>query len=257
MTADVFIVTYKKDFDWLGYCLKAIRKNLQGFRNIVIACPFKDAAGLVSQEFFMKLHSKDCVHFLDEWEGMGHEWQNYIKSTAHQLTDADYILHLDCDTLVTESVKVEDFFQDGKPIWSYAFYSEQPHVPWRGVTENLLGFECPREFMQSFPFLIKRKTYEILEEHVKTRCGYGLERWIKEAPKIGNAFRNYSEFNALGSIAYRYQQDEYVWLKKDAKDLEWKDGICSNTQWPFSAIKQLWSHHGVNHPEYKTLLESI
>src|SRR6185503_13797442 len=64
---EVFIVTYRKDAEWLDYCLQCLRKFCTGFTGITVAYPETD------YQFFKKMRMKYSInpHMYDEVRGKG------------------------------------------------------------------------------------------------------------------------------------------------------------------------------------------
>lgn len=90
---DIFYKSYAKDFEWLYYSLKSIKKYLTGYNKIVIVIPEQDK-DLLQHALIDDL---DCeVNLVDEY-GNGYIYQQFIKMTAHKYCASKFILYSDSD----------------------------------------------------------------------------------------------------------------------------------------------------------------
>jgi FkbM family methyltransferase len=239
-TTDVFYVSYGKDAEWLSWSLKTVLKNLSGFRRIHIVCPEQDRMLFPCDPF------KIILHPIPDWSGLGYYWQQWVKMTADTYSDADFICHIDSDVFVKEPVSVSDFFTGDLPSWLHAFYAECPDTPWQAPTQRATGTECPREFMQGFPFILHRETYGKARAWIEGVHGKGCAEYIRKAFQNGEP-PAFSEFNFLGNVAWATQHGEYAWVDRN------------HQQWPagFHRTRQFWSHAPLEDhlPEIKQMLD--
>jgi hypothetical protein len=113
---DIFIKTYVNDFIWLEYLLKSVNKFAQGFRNVII---ISDNDGNNIPESILKIMPV-TVKYVDVPNKMpdklshlpGYLWQQIIKINWMDYTDADAVLILDSDEMLTSSIRVSDFMDD-------------------------------------------------------------------------------------------------------------------------------------------------
>jgi hypothetical protein len=239
MATDLFCVTYRKDARWLEYMLRSIRKYARGFRQTVVVYPRADADSIGP---IVARHPQVLGVQFDQGPD-GHLDQNAIKTSADQYSDADFFLHIDSDCVFTESATPLDYATDGRPdIW-WEFYSElgpdkvPGGVPWQGITENALGFSVEIETMRRFPFLYPRWLYAETRQRIETRHGRSLLEYVRTAPKLGKAFHGYSEFNALGCMAFYQFPDQFSFHH------------VSDTAVKPAKMRQYWSHSGLTPAE--------
>lgn len=206
MSTAIFIRSYNKDFEWLSYCVRSIRKFCSGFNEVVLAVPIGHYVQLTDE-------IKNCVdhiHPVEPRTSRGYLDQQITKLRAHHYTDADQILYVDSDCLFAAPATPETFMRDGKPLLLKTAYDvfrshqqrtgeKQNVLCWQPITEAAIGFPVAYEYMRRLPILHDVRT--LLE--VETR----YPRMIDHIRSIhGNGF---SEFNALGAVAERYLSDLY------------------------------------------------
>ena len=202
MKTDIFIRSYRNDFEWLKYCLKSIRKFCKGFNNVHIAVPNEDVSALDFLE-------GEIVHGVcDSCEG--YLAQQVTKMHADNYCDADYVLHVDSDCLFFKETHPEEFFEYGKPI---ILYETDIVTPWPQIAMITLGWLDEKEYMRRLPIIYPRWIYKEFRKWIKQNQKHDLETWICSQP-----FRSYSEFNTLGQWAYRYHNDKFSWLKPEEKE---------------------------------------
>lgn len=228
MKIDLFTVTYGKDAEWFRQSSRVAQKNFFGWRNWIVVAPQQDRALF---DPIVRTIKNCCVHYIPDWPGAGYFWQQWVKIQADKYTDADLIVHIDSDVFFKKPCFVEDFLSNGKPTWLWAFYSDIGNAQvWRAPTERATGLVCDREFMQAFPFMILRETYALAREGIRLGTGRTFEQHIREsAPRGSNGF---SEFNAIGRIAWERQHDSYNWIDRNRD--KWPSG--------FYCSRQFWSH---------------
>jgi len=205
-SCDIFIRTYPGDYPWLRYCLRSINKYASGFRKVWIVSPQDNPlSGDIGYEW---------KQMNDETED-GYLAQQCTKLYADVITDyaADYILHIDSDTLFTRPVSPQDFLvqcgKDGEERqvrWRYTPY-ENIKVPWQPIMEKFFGFKPSNEFMRRFPIMVPRWLYPRLREFCYQKHGVVITDYVRNQP-----LREFSEFNAMGTYAYHYHHDKVTWL---------------------------------------------
>lgn len=256
MNTDLFIVTYAHDSDWFANSSKVAQANFKGYRNMVVVAPQQDrfifdpiVAGL-----------RDCkIHYVPDWPGYGYHWQQFIKCKADTFTDAEYIAHIDSDVFFKTPCPVDDFFTNGKPTWLWAYYTDlTPDVPWKAPTQRATGLSCTQEFMQGMPFILHRSTYPVVREGIRLGTGRTYEQHIGETARAKGLF---SEFNAMGRIAWERQRDLYHWADRNRDELP-KGFHCCRQFWSHAPLKDHLPEisqmlYGGNDPRIRTTNRGI
>jgi hypothetical protein len=106
---DLVIRTYYKDLEWLEYCLRSIRRYATGFRSVIVVIP-RASEGAYLRRRIVADHLVICQSFRDDYLG-----QQVTKLYSDEYTDADYIAHLDADTVFIRPVSPGDLFYRGRP----------------------------------------------------------------------------------------------------------------------------------------------
>ena len=200
-SCDIFIRTYPADYPWLKHCLQSINKYATGFRKIWIISPEESPFDMTSMGYHWKK--------VNEETNDGYLAQQIHKLYADVITDyqADYILHIDSDTLFTCHVTPQTFLRGGKSvIWPYTPYAAIK-TPWQPIMEKFMGFTPENEFMRRFPIMVPRWLYAKLREFCHNKHGIIISDYIRNQP-----FREFSEFNALGCFAWKAYHDQFDWV---------------------------------------------
>ena len=222
MNVDVFIVTYKKDHDWLRLSLKVLFRNLTGFRRMVIVSQDNEDIEWVRGIAAECGYDSDLITTMSGFVSNmpGYYAQQAIKLSADTFTNAEWILHVDSDFFFKEKCDVSDFFKDGKPGWLWGYYSALGDtVPWQKPTEKAMGEPVEREYMMAMPIIAHRTLYPLVRERLEERNAAAWKEYLIEQPNAGAKF---SEFNCMGHIAYTQQHDKYHWIDRFSD--EWLPG---------------------------------
>jgi FkbM family methyltransferase len=227
---DILIRTYPGDYEWLAYCVLSIHKFCTGFRKIWVISPGPQPSTVKGVEWkVMNDETQD-----------GYLAQQITKLYADVFNDyqADHILHVDSDVILTRPTTPQDFFKNGKLIWYFTPF-EAIQTPWKPIMEKFMGFTMPFEFMRRLPMMLPRWLYPRLREfcfhiHRVPLCDY-----VKAQPQ-----RAFSEFNALGCYAYFHFKNEFEWVN------------TIEAAMPPTMAKQFHSWSGLT-PEIKSEIETI
>ncbi len=138
--------------------------------------------------------------------GDGYMWQQQVKANAHELTDARYICHFDSDCFITRPITPATFFENGKPIWLLSPYAKLD-APWQASTEKFMGEPVEFEFMRRHPSFVPRSIHVAAAAFCLVKHGVTLKDYIMSQPT-----REFSEFNALGALAYSRARSDFTWI---------------------------------------------
>jgi hypothetical protein len=215
MNVDVFIRSYYKDFRWLSYCLRSIRKYAHGFRKTVLVVPASSAERLTWFQFDREVEAHVCEDFADDYLG-----QQISKLQADEYSDADFICHIDSDCLFRQSSTPQDFFYGGKVVIPITSYKRLPNaIGWRRLNESFMQRAIEYDFMRRQPLIFPRWLYPALRSHVAVLHQRSLYHYVMSQPS-----RGFSEYNALGALAYYFYNDAFVWRERD--QCEPDESVC-------------------------------
>jgi hypothetical protein len=205
MNCDIVVRSYRKDLDWLGYCLTAIRRHAFGFRQVLVALPRSTGPWLRRNPV---VPDDVCIEWCDDY-GDDYLGQQVTKLYADLVSDADLLCHIDADCLLAERTTPEDLAPDGRPwVVTQPVFRVDRHVPWRWPTEEFLGWEIDHDFMQQPPFVYPRLLYPAIRQHCRERHHMELSDYVLSRPA-----RGFSEFNVLGAYAYARHPDLFRWAE--------------------------------------------
>jgi hypothetical protein len=156
--------------------------------------------------------------------------------------NADFIMHIDSDTVINEPLTPEMLFVGGKPLWLM--------TPWHalGGTEKKAWFhvmakclqEAPgHEFMRRQGALLPRWAYAAFRDCIQATHGITATDYIMNQPNS-----EFSEFNCIGF---------YLWLFH-RESIHWQDTV--KTPLPPARMEQFWSWGGQT-PERRVQLEAL
>lgn len=217
MKTDIFIVTYKRDFRYLKFCVRSINKFASGFNEVVILFPETDWSEFtldIGPEIMGQSRIKYIPRAGQEWPGKGFLWHEHeIMFSDKHCPDADFICHFDPDCIFTGPVTPETFIQDGKPILRYEAYSSigvrHPGVlAWKHATESCLPFECKYEVMRCHPEVYGISLYQRARDLMELKTGKSVTEYIM-AQKNDHP-QTFAEFPTLGSVAMETFPDKYI-----------------------------------------------
>jgi len=238
MTTDIFIKTYHKDFQWLPFCLKSIEKFGVGFRNVIIV---SDNDGhTISPDY---LNERCKVIYVDisriaptsVEHGVGYLWQQYIKLTWYNYSNADAVLIMDSDEMFTKPISPDSFKKRGKFVWNYRTWDKAGNgVCWKTSTDFLLKIDSKYDAMAITGFILQKETSIALKNHL---CS------IHATSDIWDIFVKYnmhtaSEFNLFGSFIHHFDRLEYTQI------FDYNKENCVNY-----TIRKAWSWGGISDEE--------
>ncbi len=196
------IRSYRRDLDWLEWCLRSIERYCTGFRDVIVVVPQSCRDWLARRSLPVGVRAAFCADYRLDYLG-----QQVTKLHADRLTDAEYVCHVDSDCVFVRPTRSADLLVGGRPrVHMAAYEALDPHLPWREATERFLGQPVPYEFMRSPPYTFPRWLYPQLRAHALDNHGVNLTEYV-----LSQAPRGFSEFNALGAYAFWRHRDEFEW----------------------------------------------
>jgi FkbM family methyltransferase len=229
MIIDVMVVSYATDAPWFRRSLEVNRKNLTGFRNVVLVTPHqdRDAFQVIVAGLPNVVH-----HTTEDWPGHGYFWQQAQKMSADTFTDADVIAHIDSDVFVKAPTDMRDYFVDNKPSILWQWYTDAGNaVVWKAPTERAYGAVVDAEFMCGFPLIYRRSVYAQARKHLEETHKMPWQQYVRKMATHPQQ-PAFSEFNFLGAVAKRCDGTAYNWVDRNRQ--EWPKG--------FQNTRQFWSH---------------
>jgi hypothetical protein len=201
-THDIFIRSYHRDFEWLAYCLQSIERHCSGFREVVLVVPASSRAKL-DWLGLRGTRTVTCRNYETDYLG-----QQVTKLHADQISDADYICHVDSDWIFTRRLTPDDLFVDGRPSAGTMPVARLPSaLPWPRAMQRFFGRPVAFDFMRRQPYVFPRWLYPALRRYALARHGTDLASYVLAQPPLG-----FSEFNALSGFAFFEHHGSFTWL---------------------------------------------
>lgn len=244
MTTEIFIVSFRRDFEYLKFCLRSIVKFATGFSGVTVLVPDQDYQ--LAEQLFIDLNADfkfpaTLAHGA-EWPERGHLWHICQKLRSDEwCPKADFICHLDSDCVFREPVTPDDYFVDGKPVLlieEYAGLEKQfPGFPWRRCVEKALKEPVKYETMRRHPMVNPRGLYPAVRNLVESRQGMPFDEYVIAQRWTFPA--GFADFNTLGAVALMPPwKDQYHFIE-----------VGGDRKWPHSKLIQFWAHTGLEIPQ--------
>ena len=209
---DIFIKTYHKDFIWLEYLLKSIKKFASGFRKIVIV---SDDDGNKLPEHFMDIINFTIIYTkipkIDRSipHGVGYIWQQCVKLSWHKYTDADAIVIFDSDEMLTVPTTPDSFKTNGKFNWYFREWKNAEYaICHKKSVDIFIKMNTTYESMCISGFYFTLDATRAFEKYLNEIYG------TSDIMSIINITRliSFSEFNVFGNFIHSIQHPDYNYL---------------------------------------------
>jgi hypothetical protein len=257
---EVLIVTYWKDFEWLEYALRSMKKYFSGFQGITIAAPRKDCLELA--RVGMRLAPLEVnIRLYDEVPGKGMV-QHMVKMAEADLIvppGTKYVLHTDADGIFKMPTTPEHYFWNDKPYYLIRSWASlgvpDPRHPqskavsdcaqWKGPTDTQLGWDTEWYTMAMNTAVLPIDFYKPYREHI----AMVHKRPFEDHMLAGrNEFPQTSmDWCAMGAWAHRFMNDRFTWFNVENPE---------TNPYPIDRKKAFWSHGGFS-PAIREEIEAM
>lgn len=220
MTVDIHIVSFPRDYPWLNYCLRSIRKFVTGYRQIHLTLPPDAPRPQNITDIVVHADSPNVRH--------GYNRHQVAKLRACQHTDADFIMFIDSDHFCVKPTPVEHYFDGDKPqLWRRTFDSLL-HLPpevtgitkaafkWKAPVEHALGFSCPWFTLEFLPIVHHRGVLLECLAYMENLHGQSIEDYSNTLSNIG-----IGDFLVMGSYALAKHPEHYS-IREARPDYEFR-----------------------------------
>lgn len=250
---EILIVTYRKDFPWISWCLRAIHRHLTGFTGVTIVVPDGDlqllAALMKTESGPVRLRHRSYIE--EPGKGMLHHMVAMAKANEFVPNKTQFVMHLDADCIFHTPTTPADYFKDGKPIlvcrtWESLADATGKVVSdcmqWRAPTEAQLGLKCPMYTMCRHPSLFPIEFYHKYRQHIAAVHGNYQNYMLSGRNEFP---QDRMDFTAMGAYAWHAMHDQFSW-----------QDISHSTDYPKDRLKVYWSHGGIT-PEIEQELRGF
>lgn len=247
----IFVVTYRKDFEFFQYFVRSYLQFASGFSEFVVACPHEDVR--MFSDALRRVPNSKVVGY-KEHPTKGHLKHQVENDKAEQYCSGEFIAHFDSDCLFTDYVTLDNFFRDGKPIlWREKYEDFRTQHPirygWRQCVIDALGIAPEFEYMCRHPSIYPREIYPIFRQRVEAHTGKPFEEYVLSC-KATFPY-GFADYPSIGALLHEVMFDRISWYDS-------RLGEFYRSSWyqqcPESHVKQYWSHGGVNHRVKKDIL---
>lgn len=228
---DIVIKSYPPDFEYLKYCLRSIYRFASGFRRVMLMLPPDHGLQLTQESIYIKPGPESYLY------------QQVCKLNADLHTDAQFLLHLDSDCVLTQPVTPATFMENGKPRWLMTPWKDclESKKCWFHVMAKCVQEAPTHEFMRRHGIMIPHWAYGGFREFIQATHGLSMDAYVMNQP--GHEF---SEFNTIGFWLWLHHRDAIHWHDTSV------EGI------PPCPIEQAWSWSAAGiTQEYRNRMEML
>ena len=225
MIIDIFIRTYKRDFQLLKCALYSILKYVTSFRYIIITVRNKEYIELtnslkIEQIFINNIDKIKIIPVSNFNDNMDYFGQQITKLHADMYTDSEYIIFVDSDCVFYDNFDIHDMFdKDGKIILLIEKWENLPKMydVWKTFLQ-VCDFKTEFEFMRRVPLIYPSIIFKNLRDYISTK--YKI-KFTDDCLQIYNSTNIYlphkyfSEFNLLGAYSYIYEPNHFNFMKQN------------------------------------------
>ena len=224
MNAEILIVSYAKDYDFLSYTLRAIAKFGSGFAGVTLVVPTSDEAR------FRPLAKKHDVNLRLFYEAAGKGFLHHqvckCEADLWCPKGTDVVVHFDSDCITKEPFTPDTFMRGGKPVLVREHFDDFKHYAarysWRKCVEHALGVDMEWETMVRHPGVFRVGTYGAMRRRIEQFHGYPFTQYVllqrNEFPQT------FAEFPTIGGYALAFERDDYVVVTRVVTPSErWRD----------------------------------
>jgi hypothetical protein len=209
MKTHIFIRSHAKDFPWLAYALRSIKKYCTGFTGVTVVIPNEDypQAMLQFQGHGMAFFSV----YLPGPKRMLEAEVQLCNCETIVPPDTTHVLLTDSDCIFTRPTCPEDYTVGGKPVMiGHPFKDFHPDAGqwnWFKAVKAELGFEPEYEFMTRHPALYPVWLFPLFRNAVEHHTGQKFAEYVlscrNEYPQT------FAELTGLGAFAHKYFADRF------------------------------------------------
>lgn len=247
MKVSILLVTYRRDVDFACYSFASLKKFATGFHELVVVVPMPDV------ELFTAA-AACCVNSLDfgvrvvgfderPGKGMLHHMVKILE--ADELCpDADAIIHMDGDHIITRPITPVDFLEDGKPVIFRQkfenFRQYDSRYSWKACVRNATGIDPEWETMVRPPLVFLRNLYPLVRDIIGNHV---QQDWAEYILSCRNVYpQTFAEFPTIGAVAIQCDEANYHWIDcTRLPDGSWLVTPADRESW----LTSLWSHGGL------------
>lgn len=240
---DIIIPTVKKDLDQLEQVIIAAKENIKHpIKNIFIVSEKESALDyilekysctFIDEETILPIKKTDISYNIDGTDRSGWLYQQLLKLSGDKITQQDYFLVLDSDTVFT---RPKVFLHGGKTIFDH---SEECHTPYYIVYYNIMKRQKQSSLSFITHYMLFNKKYlqemkAYIEEQNKTSW---LDAIIQNVDY--DSLSGFSEYETYGNYMYAFHKSK---MKREY----WFNLSCSEKPENIEKYIKSYSIHSYN-----------
>ena len=245
MRAEILILSWAPDREWLSFALRSIRRFARDFSGVTVVYPTGDDA--VMQPLCEKFEARPLPR-QEPPPPLGHLGQNLAKSCADLLCPpgTTHVWHFDSDCVLVADATPEHYMRGGKPVLVHRHWQDAgPADCWRQPTHRALGWDPAFETMCCMPLFFDVRVYPAMRAHVEAVHGIPFDQYVLGCrPTWPYGF---CEFGAIGNYVLAKMPELCAPVLVGQRP--WT-GLADN-------IRQMWSHDGLRDDMRAWLEETI
>jgi len=216
MKTSIITITYDKELEYLKYNLKSIQKFCHGYHENIVVIDDHENDCVETQKYLESIGQKYFINREAKKIKEGYIRQQYIKLFSEQYasSDADYICHVDSDSIFTDHHDPSVYFNGNKPILGIRKWSQMPNTTFQRCTDQTLEYESDYNFMRRMPLVYHADLFPKLREYILNLKGDIIDYL--------NSVETISEYNLLGAYAFKFMPESFHWIDTLESDEEWK-----------------------------------
>jgi hypothetical protein len=233
---DFTIRTWRGDGHWLIYCLRSIEMFVPKaiYRTIIITYDERD--DLFFKSFLLQFQAtlplkitsqKDTCVRPGPNQG-GYYSTMWSKYHTDLLSDADYFIHVDSDTIFNRPVSLNDFVDQQYRVYvkkiPFAALTAD-YLKWKTAAQELLDESVTYETMTRFPFVYPRDLYTNIRKHIE-------QAHKKPFLQVARTTTYFSDHSTFGAYLVAHMAEQYVDYVADADEFIYQSwswvSVCNN-----------------------------
>lgn len=233
---DFTIRTWRGDGHWLVYCLRSIEKFVPKalYRKIIITYDERD--DLFFKNFLPQFQATLPLKIIPQKDTCirpgpnqgGYYSTMWSKYHTDLLSDADYFIHVDSDTIFNRPVSLNDFVDQ-----QYRVYVKKvpfadltaDYLKWKIAAQELLNESATYETMTRFPFVYPRDLYTNIRKHIE-------QVHKKSFLQVARITTYFSDHSSFGAYLVAHMAEQYVDYAADADEFIYQSwswvSVCNN-----------------------------
>ncbi len=246
MNVGIFMVTFRRDFEFAEYSFRSVSKFCTGFGEKVVAVPLQDEAMFKE---IAEPHGFTVKSFV-EWPGKGMLHHEALICEADVwCPNSDAILHLDADCIFAQPTDASDYFIDGRPILYCQRFEDfrQYHnrYSWKKCVLEAIGVDPEWETMCRHPAVHLRETYGLTRGMIQVKH---LMDWQEYIRSCRNTYpQTFAEFPTLGAVVIEMIPEKYCLIEafKDSPNSIFEEQDIAIEDKSLNKLRAFWSVGGV------------